>query len=196
MEGINKSAISAIFSALLTACLLLFSGSVYAVGYTITTGTNGSGTVTRSPNNSLYPASSTVVVTATPATGWYFAGWSGSIGDAINLAWKLAAVLRGRHVAGHVTAICVPGSAAVKREAEAEGLDAVFKAAGFEWHEPGCGHCGSGKGRLEDLRIISTSNRNFENRQGKRVRTHLASPVTVAASAVAGHIADVRQLHR
>ena len=84
MEGINKSAISAIFSALLTACLLLFSGSVYAVGYTITTGTNGSGTVTRSPNNSLYPASSTVVVTATPATGWYFAGWSGSIGDAIN----------------------------------------------------------------------------------------------------------------
>jgi 3-isopropylmalate/(R)-2-methylmalate dehydratase large subunit len=107
-----------------------------------------------------------------------------------------AAVLRGRHVADNVTAICVPGSAAVKREAEAEGLDAVFKAAGFEWHEPGCGHCGSGKGRLEDLRIISTSNRNFENRQGKRVRTHLASPATVAASAIAGHIADVRLLHR
>lgn len=101
--------------------------------------------------------------------------------------------LRGKKVASHVTAICIPGSAAVKRAAEAEGLDAVFRAAGFEWHEPGCGMCGSGRGRLEDVRVISTSNRNFENRQGKRTRTHLASPLTVAASAVAGRIADARE---
>jgi 3-isopropylmalate/(R)-2-methylmalate dehydratase large subunit len=107
---------------------------------------------------------------------------------------RLAAnYLRGRKVAPHVTAICVPGSAAVKRAAEAEGLDVVFRDAGFEWHDPGCGMCGSGKGRLENVRVISTSNRNFENRQGKRVRTHLASPLTVAASAVAGHIACARQ---
>jgi 3-isopropylmalate/(R)-2-methylmalate dehydratase large subunit len=105
-----------------------------------------------------------------------------------------AAFLRGRKVAPHVTAICIPGSASVKRQAEAEGLDQVFRAAGFEWHEPGCGMCGSGRGRLEDVRTISTSNRNFENRQGKRTRTHLASPLTVAASAVAGHIADARTM--
>ena len=105
-----------------------------------------------------------------------------------------AGFLRGRRVAPGVTAICVPGSATVKRAAEAEGLDQVFRAAGFEWHEPGCGFCGSGKGRLEDVRVVSTSNRNFENRQGRRTRTHLASPLTVAASAVAGHIADVRPL--
>lgn len=103
-----------------------------------------------------------------------------------------AAWLQGRKVAPHVTAICVPGSAAVKRDAEAEGLHRVFIEAGFEWHDPGCGFCGSGRGRLEDVRCISTSNRNFENRQGKRTRTHLASPLTVAASAVAGHIADPR----
>jgi 3-isopropylmalate/(R)-2-methylmalate dehydratase large subunit len=108
---------------------------------------------------------------------------------------RLAAdFLRGKHVAAHVTAICVPGSAAVKRQAEAEGLHEVFIASGFEWHDPGCGMCGSGRGRLEDVRCISTSNRNFENRQGKRTRTHLASPLTVAASAVAGHIADVRTM--
>jgi 3-isopropylmalate/(R)-2-methylmalate dehydratase large subunit len=108
---------------------------------------------------------------------------------------RLAAdFLRGKKVAKNVTAICVPGSSTVKREAEAEGLDEVFRAAGFEWHEAGCGMCGSGRGRFEDIRVISSSNRNFENRQGKRTRTHLASPLTVAASAVAGHIADVRQM--
>lgn len=107
---------------------------------------------------------------------------------------RLAAdFLRGKKVAPHVTAICIPGSATVKREAEAEGLHQVFIDAGFEWHDPGCGFCGSGKGRLQDVRIISTSNRNFENRQGVRTRTHLASPLTVAASAVAGHIADARR---
>jgi len=107
---------------------------------------------------------------------------------------RLAAdYLRGRTVAPHVTAICIPGSAEVKRAAEAEGLDDVFRAAGFEWHEPGCGMCGSGRGRLQDVRVISTSNRNFENRQGKQTRTHLASPLTVAASALAGRIADPRR---
>lgn len=105
-----------------------------------------------------------------------------------------AAFLRGRKVAAGVEAICIPGSAAVKRDAEAEGLDRVFREAGFEWHDPGCGMCGSGRGRLQDVRVISTSNRNFENRQGKQTRTHLASPLTVAASAVAGHIADARTM--
>lgn len=104
-----------------------------------------------------------------------------------------AGYLRGRKVAPHVIAICIPGSAEVKRAAEAEGLDEIFRDAGFEWHEPGCGMCGSGRGRLQDVRVISTSNRNFENRQGKHTRTHLASPLTVAASAVAGRIADPRQ---
>jgi 3-isopropylmalate/(R)-2-methylmalate dehydratase large subunit len=102
--------------------------------------------------------------------------------------------LRGKRIAPGVTGICIPGSSTVKREAEAEGLDEVFRAAGFEWHDSGCGMCGSGRGRLEDVRVISTSNRNFENRQGRRTRTHLASPLTVAASAVAGYIADVRQM--
>jgi 3-isopropylmalate/(R)-2-methylmalate dehydratase large subunit len=105
---------------------------------------------------------------------------------------EAAQFLRGKHIAPTVTAICVPGSSSVKRQAEAEGLDEIFRAAGFEWHESGCGMCGSGRGRLEDVRVISTSNRNFENRQGRRTRTHLASPLTVAASAVAGHIADAR----
>lgn len=107
---------------------------------------------------------------------------------------RLAAdFLRGKTVAPNVTAICVPGSSTVKRQAEAEGLHEVFINAGFEWHDAGCGMCGSGRGRLQDVRVISTSNRNFENRQGQRTRTHLASPLTVAASAVAGHIADVRE---
>jgi 3-isopropylmalate/(R)-2-methylmalate dehydratase large subunit len=106
-----------------------------------------------------------------------------------------AAVLKGRSVAPGVLAICVPGSTPVKRAAEAEGLDAVFRAAGFEWHESGCAMCGSGGAdRLADLRVISTTNRNFEGRQGPLTRTHLASPATVAASAVAGRIADVRRL--
>jgi 3-isopropylmalate/(R)-2-methylmalate dehydratase large subunit len=107
---------------------------------------------------------------------------------------EAASFLRGKRIASTVTGICVPGSSSVKRAAEAEGLDEVFKAAGFEWHESGCGMCGSGRGRFEDIRVISTSNRNFENRQGRRTRTHLASPLTVAASAVAGHIADVRHM--
>jgi len=105
-----------------------------------------------------------------------------------------AQVLRGRRVAPGVVAICVPGSTEVKRQAEAEGLDHVFRDAGFEWHESGCGMCGNGgRGQFADRRVISTTNRNFEGRQGPRTRTHLASPATVAASAVEGCIADARR---
>lgn len=106
-----------------------------------------------------------------------------------------AAILRGRKVAPHVLAICVPGSTQVKADAEAEGLDKVFIDAGFEWHESGCAMCGNGGAhRLQDLRVISTTNRNFEGRQGPRTRTHLASPATVAATAIAGVISDPRAL--
>ena len=106
-----------------------------------------------------------------------------------------AAVLRGRKVKAGVTAVCVPGSTPVKRAAEAEGLDRVFTDAGFEWHESACGFCGHiGDNRFADLRVVSTTNRNFEGRQGPKTRTHLASPATVAASAIAGCIADARSL--
>jgi 3-isopropylmalate/(R)-2-methylmalate dehydratase large subunit len=106
-----------------------------------------------------------------------------------------ASILKGRRIAAGVQGICVPGSTAVKATAEAEGLDKIFRDAGFEWHESGCAMCGHmGNDRLADLRVISTTNRNFEGRQGPQTRTHLASPATVAASAVAGHIADVRRL--
>jgi 3-isopropylmalate/(R)-2-methylmalate dehydratase large subunit len=107
-----------------------------------------------------------------------------------------AALLRGRKVAPGVRAICVPGSMSVKRAAEAEGLDRVFLAAGFEWRESGCSMCffagGESFGARE--RVVSSTNRNFESRQGPETRTHLASPETVAASAIAGCIADARQL--
>ena len=101
-----------------------------------------------------------------------------------------AEVLRGRHVAPGIRAICVPGSTATRHAAEAEGLDQVFIAAGFEWREAGCSLCfyAGGEGFEPGQRVISTTNRNFEGRQGPGVRTHLASPATVAASAVAGAI--------
>jgi len=106
-----------------------------------------------------------------------------------------ATVLKGRKVSPNVLAICVPGSSVVKAEAEAEGLDKVFRDAGFEWHESGCAMCGSGGAdRLGGRRVISTTNRNFEGRQGPQTRTHLASPATVAASAIAGRIADARRI--
>jgi 3-isopropylmalate/(R)-2-methylmalate dehydratase large subunit len=110
---------------------------------------------------------------------------------------EAATVLRGHRVADGVLAVCVPGSATVKRDAEALGLDHVFKAAGFEWLEPGCGYCAvGGADRLNNKRVISTTNRNFENRQGPKTRTHLASPATVAASAILGRFADHRLLER
>jgi 3-isopropylmalate/(R)-2-methylmalate dehydratase large subunit len=104
------------------------------------------------------------------------------------------AVDAGRKVAPHVTAMVVPGSGLVKEQAEAEGLDAVFRSAGFDWREPGCSMClGMNPDRLAPgERCASTSNRNFEGRQGRGGRTHLMSPAMAAAAAFAGHIADVR----
>jgi 3-isopropylmalate/(R)-2-methylmalate dehydratase large subunit len=107
-----------------------------------------------------------------------------------------AGIVRGRKVAPHVTAWVVPGSQRVKREAEAEGLNDVFRSAGFEWREPGCSMCVGSNGDLVEpqARCVSTTNRNFVGRQGPLARTHLASPATAAASALAGEIADVRKL--
>ncbi|WP_435941173.1 aconitase family protein, partial [Bordetella bronchiseptica] len=102
-----------------------------------------------------------------------------------------AAQVRGRRVADHVTAWVVPGSQAVKRQAEAEGLARVFTDAGFDWREPGCSMCLAANGELAEpgQRVVATSNRNFVGRQGRDVRTHLASPATAAACAIAGVIA-------
>jgi 3-isopropylmalate/(R)-2-methylmalate dehydratase large subunit len=107
-----------------------------------------------------------------------------------------AAVVRGRHVAAGVVALVVPGSSIVKRQAEAAGLDVVFRNAGFFWGESGCSMCAGGNGDRGEAgeRCVSTTNRNFEGRQGKGVRTHLVSPATAAAAAIAGRIVDVRQL--
>jgi 3-isopropylmalate/(R)-2-methylmalate dehydratase large subunit len=106
-----------------------------------------------------------------------------------------AGVARGRHVNSRVRAMVVPGSQAIKREAEAEGLDRVFVDAGFEWRESGCSMC---LGMNPDIlapgeRCASTSNRNFEGRQGRGGRTHLVSPAMAAAAAIAGHFVDVRK---
>jgi 3-isopropylmalate/(R)-2-methylmalate dehydratase large subunit len=109
---------------------------------------------------------------------------------------QAAAVFKGRSVATSVRTLIVPGSEAVKREAEAEGLDRVFTAAGAEWREPGCSMCIAMNG--DEARpgefAVSTSNRNFEGRQGKGSRTFLASPLTAAAAAVTGKITDVRTI--
>ena len=110
---------------------------------------------------------------------------------------RLAArVLEGRHVAPGVRALVVPGSQQVKRQAEAEGLDRVFRDAGAEWREPGCSMCIAMNGdRLEPGQYaVSTSNRNFEGRQGPGGRTFLASPLTAAAAAVTGRITDPRDV--
>ncbi len=105
-----------------------------------------------------------------------------------------SAILRGRKIAPRVTAIAVPGSGQVKRQAEAEGLDQVFLSAGFEWRDAGCSLCvAMNDDRLSaGRRCASTSNRNFEGRQGPGARTHLMSPISAAASAIAGRIADPR----
>jgi 3-isopropylmalate/(R)-2-methylmalate dehydratase large subunit len=108
---------------------------------------------------------------------------------------RAAAILRGRKVAPGIKAICVPGSMSVKRAAEAEGLHQVFLDAGFEWRESGCSMCfySGGESFGKQQRVVSSTNRNFESRQGPETRTHIASPETVAASAIAGHIADARR---
>ena len=108
-----------------------------------------------------------------------------------------AGVVKGRHIAANVKlAMVVPGSGLVKKQAEAEGLDRIFIAAGFEWREPGCSMClGMNEDRLSPgERCASTSNRNFEGRQGAGGRTHLVSPEMAAAAAIAGRFADVRQI--
>jgi 3-isopropylmalate/(R)-2-methylmalate dehydratase large subunit len=107
-----------------------------------------------------------------------------------------ASVVDGRRVAPNVKlALVVPGSGLVKRQAEQEGLDRVFRDAGFEWREPGCSMClGMNADRLSPgERCASTSNRNFEGRQGQGGRTHLVSPAMAAAAAIAGHFVDIRQ---
>jgi 3-isopropylmalate/(R)-2-methylmalate dehydratase large subunit len=109
-----------------------------------------------------------------------------------------AEVARGRKVAANVRAWVVPGSETVKRDAVAEGLDKLFTDAGFEWREPGCSMCLAANGETvpPGQRSVSTSNRNFIGRQGPRARTHLASPATAAATAIAGTIADARTMER
>ena len=108
---------------------------------------------------------------------------------------EAASLLRGRKVAGNVRLLVVPGSQVIKQQAEAEGLDEVFRAAGAEWREPGCSMCIAMNGdQLQPGQYaVSTSNRNFEGRQGQGGRTFLASPLTAAASAVAGAVADPRR---
>ena len=107
-----------------------------------------------------------------------------------------AAIAKGRRVADGVRALVVPGSGLVKHQAEEEGLDRIFLEAGFEWREPGCSNCMSMNNdrAMNGERIASTSNRNFEGRQGKNAKTHLMSPAMAAAAAITGHLADVRQL--
>ena len=109
-----------------------------------------------------------------------------------------AAIVQGKQVADGVRALVVPGSAQVKRQAESEGLDEIFTTAGFEWREAGCSMC---LGMNPDVlgpgqRCASTSNRNFEGRQGRKGRTHLVSPEMAAAAAIAGHFVDIRELDR
>jgi len=106
-----------------------------------------------------------------------------------------AAVVKGRRIASNIRlAMVVPGSGLVKAQAEKEGLDKVFRDAGFEWREPGCSMClGMNPDKLDaGERCASTSNRNFEGRQGAGGRTHLVSPTMAAAAAIAGHFVDVR----
>ena len=105
-----------------------------------------------------------------------------------------ADIVRGKKIAEHINAMVVPGSGIIKQQAEAEGLDQIFLDAGFEWREAGCSMClGMNPDQLKPgERCASTSNRNFEGRQGRGSRTHLVSPEMAAAAAIAGHFVDVR----
>ena len=108
---------------------------------------------------------------------------------------EAAEVVKGRRVASTVNAMVVPGSQQVKAQAEAEGLDEVFRAAGFDWRSAGCSMC---LGMNPDIaapgeRVASTSNRNFEGRQGRGARSHLVSPKMAAAAAIEGHFVDIRE---
>jgi 3-isopropylmalate/(R)-2-methylmalate dehydratase large subunit len=109
---------------------------------------------------------------------------------------EAARIVKGRRVKDGVRALVVPGSTAVKAKAEALGLGAIFRDAGFEWREAGCSMCVSGNGDIvpPGKRSISTTNRNFEGRQGPDSRTHITSPAMVAAAAITGSITDVRKV--
>jgi len=110
---------------------------------------------------------------------------------------EAARVIEGKKISDQLDyAMIVPGSGVVKAQAEAEGLDRIFTAAGFEWREPGCSMClGMNPDQLKPgQRCASTSNRNFEGRQGFKGRTHLVSPAMAAAAAIAGHFVDIRTL--
>ena len=134
-------------------------------------------------NGSIAPAEIT-----NPDVNAYFT----AIGRRVQAAAKIA---EGKTVSGHVNAMIVPGSGLVKDQAEAEGLDKIFIKAGFEWREPGCSMClAMNPDKLSPQeRCASTSNRNFEGRQGFKGRTHLVSPAMAAAAAIAGHFVDVRE---
>ena len=116
---------------------------------------------------------------------------NGRIGD----LREAANVIKGKKIANHVDAMVVPGSGLVKQQAEQEGIDKIFKDAGFDWREPGCSMClAMNADKLNPQeRCASTSNRNFEGRQGRGGRTHLVSPAMAAAAAVDGHLTDVRK---
>ena len=108
---------------------------------------------------------------------------------------EVAKIAQGKKVAAHVNAMVVPGSGLVKQQAEEEGLDRILREAGFEWREPGCSMClAMNPDKLKPgERCASTSNRNFEGRQGYKGRTHLVSPIMAAAAALEGHFVDVRE---
>ena len=116
---------------------------------------------------------------------------NGRIGDLRDAA----KILKGKKVAQHIKAMVVPGSGLVKQQAEQEGIDKIFKDSGFDWREPGCSMClAMNADKLDPKeRCASTSNRNFEGRQGRGGRTHLVSPAMAAAAAIDGHLADVRK---
>ena len=108
----------------------------------------------------------------------------------------VAKLVKGRKVSSGIKAIIVPGSTQIKHQSESEGLDIIFKEAGFEWRESGCSMCFyvGGESFKNGSRVVSSTNRNFENRQCPGIKTHLASPITVAASAIKGKITDVRKI--
>ena len=110
---------------------------------------------------------------------------------------EAAKLLKDKKIAKHVNAMVVPGSGLVKNQAEQEGLDKIFKNSGFEWREPGCSMClGMNEDQLKPReRCASTSNRNFEGRQGRGGRTHLVSPAMAAAAAIDGRLSDVRKFN-